>query len=132
MIESTKMTPERWRSEFPPRLRGLRLKKKYTQKRIACLTGVSVDAISWLESGHRLPSLKLLVRLADVFRCPVDYLLGRIRSPRAKTLLIYPEKEQEESVPEVQVEIESPEESLPREDKTSLRGSSGARQWRPL
>ncbi len=43
---------------------------------VARLTGTSASTLSRLESGHRRPSLDLLVPLARVYRVPLDDLVG--------------------------------------------------------
>lgn len=47
---------------------------------LAAAVGVTPATINHLEAGQSLPSLELLVRLADVLETSTDYLLGRRRS----------------------------------------------------
>jgi len=51
-----------------------------TQDELAALLGVSGAAISQWERSVRTPDGDTLVKLADIFECSVDYLLGRIKS----------------------------------------------------
>jgi len=47
-----------------------------TQGQLAALLNLKPSAISKYEKGHTQPSLQTLVRMADIFSCSVDYLLG--------------------------------------------------------
>lgn len=58
-----------------PRLRALRLMKDLTLGELSELTGVSTSTLSRLESGHRRPTLELLLPLARVFQVPLDELV---------------------------------------------------------
>ncbi len=48
----------------------------YTQKELADLVGTSQMQISHIETGRRMPALKLLMRLATVLGCTLDELAG--------------------------------------------------------
>ena len=50
----------------------------FTQKEVALTLGVSVQAISYWETGCRLPNLETLVKLCDLYKCSADSLLGRV------------------------------------------------------
>lgn len=61
---------------------GTRLKAKikengHTQHSLALLLGVTDSEISRYVSGERMPSLAVLVSLADNLNTTTDYLLGR-------------------------------------------------------
>lgn len=57
------------------KLKVLRVNNSFSRKQIAELTGVSVSMIGLYESGERLPSLHMIVKLAAQYRVSVDYLL---------------------------------------------------------
>ena len=59
------------------RLKQLRLDKPLRQEQVARLVGVSKGAISAYETDMRQPSYDVLIRLANLYRVSVDYLLGR-------------------------------------------------------
>lgn len=59
------------------KLKTLRLNSNLSRKQIAELTGVSVSMIGLYESGERLPSLHMIVKLAAQYKVSVDYLLNR-------------------------------------------------------
>lgn len=59
-----------------PRLRALRQKRQVTLTGLSATTGISVSTLSRLESGHRRPSLELLLPLARAHRVPLDELVG--------------------------------------------------------
>lgn len=59
------------------RLKQLREAKNYTQQWLSMQVGVSQETISGYEIGKAVPPADMLVKLADVLRTSVDYLLGR-------------------------------------------------------
>jgi transcriptional regulator with XRE-family HTH domain len=59
-----------------PRLRALRQQRGSTLAQLSESTGVSVSTLSRLESGQRRPTLELLLPLAQVYRVPLDELVG--------------------------------------------------------
>lgn len=73
------------------RLKRIRTQRGLTLTELAGATGISKSTLSRLENGQRRPTLELLLPLAQVFRVPLDDLVGapafgdpRIRlSPRA-------------------------------------------------
>lgn len=62
---------------FPKRLREIRQANEYkTQTKFADAIGISGQAVSYYESGKRLPDAETLYLLADFFKCSIDWLLG--------------------------------------------------------
>ena len=59
-------------------LKRLREERGIDQKVLAIDLNVSQPTISDWENGRKTPSVENLVRLADYFSVPLDYLLGRI------------------------------------------------------
>lgn len=59
------------------RLRNLRKERKVLQQTIANKLNVSLRAYQFYESGEYDPILPNLITLADYFRVPIDYLVGR-------------------------------------------------------
>ena len=59
------------------KLRELRLEKGKTQAELALLLGTSRQVYANYENKINEPSLDMLARLADIFECSIDYLLGR-------------------------------------------------------
>lgn len=64
------------------RLRELREEKGISQKELGKLFNVAQNTISNWENGTREPDTKTLVKLAELFECSVDYLVGRTDDPR--------------------------------------------------
>lgn len=70
------------------RLFELRKAKKITQQRLAVDLGIDQASISNYESGKYMPTVEVLIKLADYFCVSTDYLLGltdtkrRIRNDR--------------------------------------------------
>ena len=69
---------------FAGRLRELRQAKQMTQSDLGQLLGSGKVQISRYESGAFLPNASTLVRIADLFDCSVDYLLGRTGTMRGE------------------------------------------------
>jgi transcriptional regulator with XRE-family HTH domain len=55
------------------RLKALR--GKQSQAALANLLGISQEEISRFESGNRVPGVPLLIRLAEVYRVTLDWLI---------------------------------------------------------
>ena len=67
-------------SEFAEKIKKLRNEKKITQKQIACNLGITERNYQHYEAGSKKPSFDGLIKLADFFNVPADYLLGRTDS----------------------------------------------------
>jgi len=60
------------------RLKELRKQKGWSQQKLAEKTSMSFNAITKIEQGlAKHPTLKTLVKLADVFGVSIDELVGR-------------------------------------------------------
>lgn len=60
------------------RLKELRKEKGWSQQKLAEKTGLSFNAITKIEQGlAKSPTLKTLLKLADVFEIGLDELIGR-------------------------------------------------------
>jgi transcriptional regulator with XRE-family HTH domain len=68
------------------RLRHLRSQRGVTLTALASTTGISKSTLSRLENGQRRPTLELLLPLADVYRVPLDDLVGapEVADPRVR------------------------------------------------
>lgn len=64
------------KSNFPSRLKELRLDAGYTQQDIADALGISKSTISMYELGNREPDFETLEVIADYFNVDMNYLLG--------------------------------------------------------
>ena len=63
---------------FKDKLRQLRLNNGYTQEKLANLLSLhSTTTIANYESGLSEPSINILIKLATVFNCSMDYLIDR-------------------------------------------------------
>ena len=69
-----------------PRLKRLRVQRGATITSVAAATGISKSTLSRLETGQRRPSLELLLPLAQVYRVPLDDLVGapEVGDPRIR------------------------------------------------
>lgn len=62
---------------FAKRLRARRIKLGFTQQRMADILDLSLNAYQKYEQEERMPPYDTLVKIADLFEVPTDYLLGR-------------------------------------------------------
>jgi len=69
MVEDTNYLGER--------ISQLRRSKSMTQEQLGLFLNVTAQAVSKWEKGDSLPDISLITKLADVFECTTDYLLGR-------------------------------------------------------
>ena len=58
------------------RLKELRLEKGLTQKALGEQTKLSQSAITYWETGKRIPNMLAIITLAKYFGVTTDYLLG--------------------------------------------------------
>ena len=59
------------------RLRNLRQEQNLSAKEVASKLNCSQSLIYEWEKGRSEPSVKALIKLADIYDCSIDYLLGR-------------------------------------------------------
>lgn len=59
------------------RIREYRLQRGLTQADLESLTGIAQSRISLYESGSVVPSLDVLIVVADALQCSLDDLTGR-------------------------------------------------------
>lgn len=62
--------------KFGDVLAELRQDRNLLQKDIARLVNVSVSTVSNYETGAHFPDIDTIMKLADFFEVPIDYLLG--------------------------------------------------------
>ena len=62
------------------RLKEIREQRGISQGQLGKAFGLSVSTISMYEAGKREPSLETVVKFADYFNVPVEYLIGQERS----------------------------------------------------
>ena len=58
------------------RLQRIRTQRELTLTAVAEATGISKSTLSRLETGHRRPTLDLLLALSHVYRVPLDDLVA--------------------------------------------------------
>jgi transcriptional regulator with XRE-family HTH domain len=73
-------------AEVGPRLRNIRRQRGVTLTELAEVTGISKSTLSRLESGHRKPSLELLLPISAAHQVPLDELVGapKVGDPRVR------------------------------------------------
>ena len=72
--------------EVGPRLKRVRTQRRMTLTGVAETTGISKSTLSRLETGQRRPTLELLLALSQVYRVPLDDLVGapEVGDPRIR------------------------------------------------
>ena len=61
---------------FPIRLHDLRLERRFSQKDLADMLGITLGAICQYEQRRRTPNFAILIAMANALNTNVDYLLG--------------------------------------------------------
>ncbi len=64
-------------SGLPQRLKKLRMSYGYSQQSVSKQLKISASIISAYETGERTPSIENLISLSNLYRCSIDYLLGK-------------------------------------------------------
>lgn len=67
---------------FSERLKKIRTAAKLTQQQFANEIGISVAALSYYETGKRVPDIIFLKKISMYFCIPVDYFLGLTNSTK--------------------------------------------------
>lgn len=62
---------------FNKRLREIRMKRNFTQQRLADTLGIALRSYQCYETGTRTPCYDLLILIADTLDVSLDYLMGR-------------------------------------------------------
>lgn len=60
-------------------LKEERKKHEMTQQQVADFLNMARGAYAQYETGKNIPPVNVLSRLADLYKCSVDYLLGRYK-----------------------------------------------------
>lgn len=58
-------------------IKRLRISQGMSQVEFATLVGVTKQCVSNWENDNVLPSIEMLVKIADIFKVKTDFLLGR-------------------------------------------------------
>ena len=56
-------------------LKEIRLKKGYSQLKVAMDLSISREALSYYENGKRSPDVQMLLLFSDYFNVSIDYLI---------------------------------------------------------
>ena len=62
---------------FNKRLREMRMKRNFTQQKLADILNIALRTYQCYETGTRTPCYDLLILIADTLDVSLDYLLGR-------------------------------------------------------
>ncbi len=61
---------------FAEKISAERAKKGVTQSDVAKAVGVTQTAMSYFESGDKIPSVAVVKRLAQYYEVSIDFLIG--------------------------------------------------------
>lgn len=62
---------------FAEILQELREDNDITRKDLAAILSISVSTLGMYEQGRREPNIDMLIKIADYFHVPIDFLVGR-------------------------------------------------------
>lgn len=62
---------------FAEILQELREDNDITRKDLATILNISVSTLGMYEQGRREPNIDMLIKIADYFNVPLDFLVGR-------------------------------------------------------
>lgn len=62
---------------FNKRLREMRMKRGFTQQKLADKLDIALRSYQCYETGTRRPSYELLIQIGDILQVSIDYLMGR-------------------------------------------------------
>lgn len=74
------------------RIKSQRVAHGYSQVDFARLVGVTKQCVSNWENDNVIPSVEMLVKMADIFHVTTDYLLGRNEDARVDVSGLTPEQ----------------------------------------
>ena len=64
---------------YPNRIKQLRMEKAMTQRELANIMGYkSVSSLSHIEGGHKLPSIRTVIKLEAAFQRPIRDIYPRL------------------------------------------------------
>jgi transcriptional regulator with XRE-family HTH domain len=86
LVEDTSAAITAALEQVGPRLKRIRTQRRITLTDLAHTTGISKSTLSRLETGHRRPTLELLLALSQAYRVPLDDLVGapEVGDPRIR------------------------------------------------
>ena len=73
-------------------IKKLRMARGLNQVEFARVMGVSKQCVSNWENDNVIPSVEMLVKMADIFHVTTDYLLGRNEDARVDVSGLTPEQ----------------------------------------
>ena len=71
------------------RIQDLRIDNDLTIKEISAMLGLHRDVYSRYEKGLRDFPIDILIKLADIYHCSIDYLVGRVDTKSSNTQNAY-------------------------------------------
>lgn len=102
------------------RLRTLRQNNGLRQEDVARKLDVSPSTIAMYERDQRDPDTETLARLAALFDCSSDYLLGRVNEPERAIVEDLPEALKAEGVKAIQIVKDAVKEGLRAEELADI------------
>lgn len=62
--------------DFQENIKNLRKEYNMSQEELAKRLGIARSSVANYENGQNFPNMNVLLKIADVFNCSVDYLIG--------------------------------------------------------
>lgn len=91
--------------ELSVKLKEKRQELSLSRKVVSEIIGISASTLADYENGYGEPSLKSLMKLASLYKCSTDFLLGIEKKPPQKTLDVTGLTEKQIKVLEQLVEV---------------------------
>lgn len=91
--------------ELSVKLKEKRQELSLSRKVVSEIIGISASTLADYENGYGEPSLKSLMKLASLYKCSTDFLLGIEKKPPEKTLDVTGLTEKQIKVLEQLVEV---------------------------
>jgi transcriptional regulator with XRE-family HTH domain len=97
-------------------LKRARKRAGLTQEELGKVVNVQKSAVSKYERGEIQPSQDVLIKMADILGCSIDYLLGRVMNPHLAIMEDLPEELKGEGIKSLVVLKEAIETGLTAEE----------------
>lgn len=67
-------------NNLPAVLKGIREEHKYSLRDVAAKSGISHQSIHYIENGQAIPTIKMLINIAECYGVSIDELLKRCQN----------------------------------------------------
>lgn len=67
-------------NNLPAVLKKIREERKYSLRDVAAKSGISHQSIHYIENGQAVPTVKMLIKIAECYGVSIDELLQRCQN----------------------------------------------------